>query len=342
MSKKSKGIQSARKMRDWADRKGGFEETPDGFDRSDPGTLASLIDEWNRWLKTRNYAENTLESHRWALRGFLSWAEERDLRRPEQITRPILENYQRWLAAYRKPDGKPLGYTTQRSRLGALQRYFAWLCKQNKLDANPAADLDLPRKPPHLLPKAPNLDEIKAILSVPDVRDPLGIRDRAVLELFYSTGMRRTELVRLDIEDLDLQRGVALIRKGKGGKSRVVPLGQKALHWLDQYLNRTRPLLEVSASERALFLTGYGGRFNPNALGNIVTRIIREADITHEGSCHLFRHACATHMLENGADVRVIQQLLGHSRLDTTQIYTDVSIKLLREVHARTHPSANP
>lgn len=341
MSKKSKGIKIAQKMREWADRKGGFEETPDGFDRSDPSTLASLVDAWGDWLQTRNYAQSTLQTHRWSLRMFLRWAEERDLRYPKQITKLILENYQRWLARYRKDNGKPLGYTTQRSRLGALQRFFTWLCKQNKLEANPAADLELPRKPPHPLNKALNRDEIKAIMGVPDIRDPLGIRDRAVLELFYSTGMRRTELVRLDVEDLDLKRAVVLIRKGKGGKSRVLPLGEQARYWLERYLDHARVLLEVSAGERALFLTGYGGRFNPNALGNIVTKIIKEADISQTGSCHLLRHACATHMLENGADVRVIQQLLGHSRLDTTQIYTDVSIKLLREVHTRTHPSAN-
>jgi len=339
MSKHSlKGYARARQMRRYSDKKGGYAATPDGFDRSDTETLASLIDEWFAWLEERNYSSKTVDARKWALRAFLRWAEERDLRRPGQITKPILESYQRWIYRYRKADGKPLGVTTQRGRLGAIQGFFTWLCKNNRLAANPAADLELPRKPNKVLPKSLSVAEVNTVLAVPDITDPLGIRDRAILELFYSTGIRRTELIRIDREDLDLERGVLAVR-GKGKKDRVVPVGQRALQWIEKYLELTRPLLLVNVDEHALFLTGYGDRFSAGYIGNWVRRTVDKADIGRTGSCHLLRHSCATHMLENGADIRFIQQLLGHARLDTTQIYTDVSIVQLKEVHTRTHPA---
>ena len=328
-------------MRHWADKKGGFDAAPDGFDRSHLFTLASLIDQWFVWLEERRYSLRTVEARKWALRMFLRWAEERDVRRPEQITKPILESYQRSIYRYRKPDGKPLGITTQRGRLGALQSFFAWLCKTNRLTANPAADLELPRKPNKTLPRSLTIAEVNAVLNIPDVTDPLEIRDRAMLELFYSTGIRRIELVRIDIEDLDRDRCTLAVR-GKGKKDRVVPVGRRAVDWIEKYLEQTRPLLLVNLNEHALFLTGYGERFSPGYVSNWVRQVIRQADIGRTGSCHVLRHSCATHMLENGADIRFIQQLLGHARLDTTQIYTDVSIVQLREVHARCHPTAWP
>jgi integrase/recombinase XerD len=304
----------------------------------DPLSLASLIDQWLQTLETKGYAEQTLSTNTWALKTFLGWAAERDLIQPDQIKKPMLESYQRWLYRYRKANGQPLGITTQRARLGALQRFFAWLCRQNLLHANPAADLELPRKRPRNLPKALTPDEINRILNLPDIADPLGIRDRAILELFYATGMRRSELVRLDHEDLDPALGVLRVR-GKGSKQRMVPLGPRALHWLTRYLTEVRPVLATDLNEHALFLSGYGERFSPSYLGNWVRKQMTKAEIGRTGSCHLLRHSCATHMLEGGADIKIIQQLLGHARLDTTQIYTEVGIQTLREVHSRTHPS---
>ena len=178
------------------------------------------------------------------------------------------------------------------------------------------------------------------LLNLPDVTDVLGLRDRCILELFYATGIRRSELVRVDVEDINRDTGVLMVRKGKGGKDRVVPVGERVLSWLDRYLEDSRPLLLLHLDEHALFLTGYGERFNPMSVGNWVRRMLDQIGVKKEGSCHLLRHSCATHMLENGADIRFIQQLLGHARLDTTQIYTEVGILQLREVHARTHPNA--
>ena len=334
-----RGYEKAYQMRKYTDRKGGYPASPDGFDRSDPGTLASRVDQWFEWLRERAYSEKTVDKHTWALRSFLGWSRERSLDRPEQIGKPMLENYQRWLFKYRKPDGAPLGIGTQRSRLGSLQQFFAWLCRANLLDANPASDLELPRKQHRRLPRALSREEIERVMALPDTGDPLGLRDRAVLELFYATGVRRSELIMLDVEDIDADGGSLRVRRGKGGKDRVVPVGERALHWVGRYLDECRPLLLLSLNEHALFITGYGERFSSHYVGNWVRRQLDAAGVEKSGACHLFRHSCATHMLENGADIRFIQQMLGHARLETTQIYTEVSIRQLREVHARTHPS---
>jgi integrase/recombinase XerD len=336
-----KGIANVAGMR--TRRKGGRGEAePDGFDRSNAFTLASQADAWLERMAERNYSPKSLDAARWALKQFLSWAQERSLSAPSEITKPILESYQSWLYRYEKADGQPLSVRTQRARLGTLQRFFSWLCKSGYLLANPAADLELPRKACPALPKVLNFEELRRLMGQPDVTDPLGLRDRAILELLYATGMRRSELVNLDLEDIDLTTASVHVRKGKGGKGRVLPLGNGVMRWLEGYLDKGRPALSMSVNERAFFLSGYSERFNPNYLGNWVRKMLKAAGIEKKGACHLLRHSCATHMMENGADLRCIQQLLGHARLDTTEIYTEVSIHHLREVYEKTHPNAQP
>jgi len=340
MESGKRGYAKARQMRDWSDRKGGNQPIADGLDRSDPESLVRLGEEWLLHLSTLAYADRTIEAHRWSLKIFLQWAQERDLSRAEELTRPILESYQRWLYRYRKTNGKPLSVISQRMRLGSLQKFFGWLCRENRLMANPAADLELPRLQPRGLPKALTQAEVGAVLSVPDLTDPLGIRDRAILETFYATGLRRRALTELNLEDIDLERGLLYARQGKGRKDMIVPLGCGAVRWLERYLDETRPELATSLRNRALFLTGYGDRFSPQYLGNWVRRCFKEAGIESGGGCHILRHSCATHMHENGADIRYIQEMLGHASIDTTQIYTKVNIEELKQVHARTHPSS--
>ena len=270
---------------------------------------------------------------------FLVWCRERELIRADAVTLPILESYLRHLHRYRKKNGKPLGASSQRSRIGAVKDLFRWLCRSHHILYNPASELEMPR-PEKRLPEEPlSVEQVESILGQPDLADPLGVRDRAMLELLYSTGMRRSELTGLELTAVNQERRTAQVRKGKGRKDRVVPVGERALRWLERYLCEVRPLLVVDSLERALFLTSYGEAFNPDVLSRKVSKYIKAADIGRRGSCHLFRHSCATHMLEGGADIRFIQQLLGHEKLETTQIYTEVSIQQLIEVHARTHPA---
>jgi integrase/recombinase XerD len=303
------------------------------------GTLTRQAEQYLENLHVRNYTTSTIDGRRDALKVFLLWARERDLSDPNTITKPILESYQRHLWRWKKKNGKPLGISTQRSRLSTLKDFFAYLAKQNHILANPASELELPRQEKRLTQQALSLHEVKALLNVPDVLDPLGIRDRAMLELFYSTGIRRGELTNLEITDLNRERQTLQIRQGKGHKDRVVPVGNRALHWLERYLEQVRPRLMLESQERAFFITSYGEAFNPDVISRMVSKFIRQADIGKTGSCHILRHSCATHMLEGGADIRFIQQLLGHEKLETTAIYTQVSIEQLKAVHSKTHPA---
>jgi integrase/recombinase XerD len=310
------------------------------FDRSAPDALALWRDAYLESLASRNYSEGTLEGRRDALKLFLSWASERDLSRAGQITRPILESFQRWLWRYTRPNGQRLGWSTQRNRLSILKDFFRWVTRQNVILHNPASELELPRPEKRLPQEVLSLAAVEKLLSIPDVSDPLGVRDRAMLELFYSTGLRRTELCRLELSDLNTERRTLHVRQGKGKKDRVVPVGQRAVLWPERYLKEVRPRLSLDTRTQALFLTGYGDAFNPDVVSRMVSSWLKQAGLKSKGCCHVLRHSCATHMLENGADIRFIQQLLGHEKLDTTAIYTEVSIKQLQEVHARCHPSA--
>ena len=290
-------------------------------------------------LAARHYSTASIDAHRWALRQFTGWAASRGAPDPSSYKRADLEDYQLFLHRYRSPrGGHPLAINTQIARIGCLRRFFAWLCRAGVITANPAADLDLPRKQARLLPKSLSAEEIRLLLAVPDATDPFGLRDRAILELFYATGIRRTELANLDLGDFDPCDQTLHIRRGKGGKSRMLPVGQRAATWLGSYLGDSRPRFDHLPGETAMFLSGYGTRITPVYLGNWIKKLMRRCGIDKPGACHLFRHSCATDMHRGGADIRYVQEMLGHARLETTQIYTHVHIDALRAVHARTHP----
>jgi len=319
--------------------KGGNAVHADAWDRSAPDALALWRDSYLDQLAARNYSEGTIEGRRDSIKVFLNWCAERDLARASQITRPILEAYQRWLWKYTKADGKRLGWSTQRQRVSTLKDWFKWLTKQNVLIHNPASEIELPRMEKRLPGAALTLAQIEALLTVPSVADPLGIRDRAMLELFYSCGLRRTELCRLELPDFNADRRTIHVRRGKGKKDRMVPVGERAVQWMEKYLVEVRPRLCLDTRTQSVFLTGYGGPFNPDVLSRMVSKLMEAAGLSGKGSCHMLRHTCATHMLEGGADIRYIQQLLGHEKLETTAIYTEVNIRQLQDVHARCHPS---
>lgn len=322
------------------DKRGGQAKHLHALDRSAADAMALWLDTYLDSLRARNYSEGTVIDRAQSIHVFLAWAAERDLTRASQITRPILENFQRWLWRYTKPNGQRLGWSTQRGRLGHLKDWFRWMTRQNVLLHNPASELELPRPEKRLSQEVLSPSELDRLLAIPDVNDPLGIRDRTMLELFYSTGIRRAELCRLELSDLNTERRTLHVRLGKGKKDRIVPVGLRAIHWLERYLKEVRPRLCLDTRTQALFLTGYGEAFNPDVLSRMVASWLEQAGLKRRGCCHVLRHTCATHMLENGADIRFIQQLLGHEKLDTTAIYTEVSIKQLQEVHARCHPSA--
>jgi integrase/recombinase XerD len=323
--------------------RGGKREKPVlDFDRSQPDALALCAESWLESLRARNYSPLTVTARETGLRLFMQWAAERDVTRAGEVTRPILETYQRWLSQYEpasgKSKGRRLGWNAQRERLIALKGWFQWLTRRNMILHNPASELELPRIEKRLPVHGLTLSEIERLRSIFDVTDLLGIRDRAMMEVFYATAIRRAELGRLELTDVSPERGTVTVRQGKGKKDRVVPLGAVAAYWFNKYVREVRPRLLLDGRQQALFLTAYGEAFNPDVISYRVSDWLKAAGVP-KGSCHLLRHTCATHMLEGGADIRYVQALLGHENLETTAIYTQVVIRQLLEVHARCHPA---
>jgi len=289
------------------------------------------------WMAYSGYATGTLRSARHDVRMFVRWCDSRSLTLPTQLSRPVLEQYQRYLFLLRKADGQPLASSAQLHRLQHMKSFCRWLVRESLLPSNPASDLVLPKALKRLPRSILSIEEVECILAQPDTGTPVGLRDRALMELLYSTGIRRLEIVQLQGGDLDARRRLLLVREGKGGKDRYVPVGERALYWINRYLIEAREELALPGILN-LFVSDYGDALN-DGLSVLVKRYIVRAGVKKNGSCHLFRHAMATHMLENGADIRFIQAMLGHANLTTTQIYTFVSIDKLQQIHAATHPA---
>lgn len=307
-------------------------------DVRDSNSLYNHMRRFLMWRLERQFSEQTVDHDENCLRYFITWCDERGLTRPQDITRPILERYQRYLFLYRKANGQPLSARTQCGRIAPLRNYFTWLAKQNHILYNPASDLELPRVDQRLPKHILSVKEVEIILALPDLTTGLGIRDRAILETLYSTGMRRAELIDLTVFSIDYEGGAVMIRQGKGGKDRLIPIGERAMQWIAKYRDDVRPELVSGANDSTLFLTKTGEVFCTGRLSALVRDYIDKAKINKSGSCHLFRHSMATLMLENGADIRFIQAMLGHASLTSTQLYTHVSIRKLKDIHNATHP----
>ena len=312
---------------------------PTAEDIKDPESITAYFYRYLEWMRIKNYSKNTIELKRKCLSHFLDWSEQRTLQRPNEITKPILERYQRYLYHYRKTDGEPLSFKTQSGYLSSVRNYFRWLAKQNYILYNPASEIELPRLQKRLPKHVLTQEEAEIILSVPDIDTEIGIRDRAMLEVLYSTGIRRMEIINLNLYDIDTSRGTIMVRLGKGQKDRMVPIGARAIAWIEKYIQEVRPEYLKHVSDQTLFLSTTGAAISTSRLTQLVRRYVKKADIGKTGSCHLFRHTMATLMLENGADIRYIQEMLGHTCVDTTQIYTQVSIRKLKEIHNLTHPA---
>ena len=281
-----------------------------------------------QWME-RGLSENTLAAYRNDLNGLAAW----------------LSGRGGGLVAARRED--LLGYLSERVINGArprttarllssLRRFYRYLVREGRLSADPTVRIDSPRigRP---LPDSLSEEEIETLLDAPAVDEALGMRDRAMLELLYACGLRVSELVNLTMEQIDLTQGVVRLM-GKGSKERLVPLGEEAVDWLQRYIAQSRPELAAGASARALFITRRGKAMTRQAFWYRLRHYAVKSGINKALSPHTLRHAFATHLLNHGADLRVVQMLLGHSDLSTTQIYTHVARERLKELHARHHP----
>lgn len=302
--------------------------------------LESLMQDHLHALAVQNYSQHTVRNRQVHIGFFLQWCKERGLTEPVEVTRPVLERYQRHLFHYRKKNGEPLSFRSQHSCLVPLRVWFRWMTRQNHILHNPASELELPRLGRALPKNIFSAQEVERIMQLCQIEEPIGLRDRAILEVLYSTGLRRMEIIALKLYDLSLDRGLVLVRQGKGNKDRYVPIGERAIAWLQKYIREARPELAIEPDDMTVFLTTDGEPFSRDHLSCVVKERIDAAQLGKTGSCHLFRHTMATLMHEGGADIRFIQQMLGHEDLKTTQIYTQVAIRTLQQVHAATHPAA--
>ena len=308
-------------------------------DLADPYGFVRLVGEFETWMGVHGYSTATVENRRRMLGFFIVWLDERGITRPADVTRPMVERYQRHLFHYRKTDGDPLTFRSQAQRLLAVRAFYKWAAKQRRVLYNPAAELELPKVERRLPRPALTASEAETVLAVPDTTTVIGLRDRAMLEVLYSTGIRRAELAGLCLFDLDADRRTLLIRQGKNKKDRLIPIGARALEWIDRYLATSRPQLAAEPDDGVLFLTIDGTAFSPDRLTQLARDHVEASGVAKTGACHLFRHTMATLMLEGGADIRYVQQMLGHADISTTQIYTQVTIHQLAAIHAATHPA---
>ena len=309
-------------------------------DPLDPNGFNVAATSWLKWLEVHNYSLATIMDRSWNLSNFITWAEMRGIKRPDEVSLKILESYQRHVFERRKKDGMPLAYSTQIKALVPLRGFFQYLTREHQTPSNPASELIMPKKN-HSLPKATlTHSEVEEVFSVPDIETPIGLRDRTILEVLYATAMRRGELVNLELSDVDLKRSYLTLRLTKTRYDRVVPMGERASSWIQSYLTNSRPKLLIGPDPGVLFLAANGEKLGPKWLSSQVTSYLKAAQIDKQGSCHLFRHSAATLMVENGADIRYVQELLGHRDLNSTTIYTHLSPDKLAKVHSATHPSA--
>jgi integrase/recombinase XerD len=291
-----------------------------------------LLEEFcdNLWLED-GLSRNTLESYRRDLLKFSAWLEKQRDTSILQTTHGDIQGYLAQLVVTQKAKPSSTG-----RNVSSLRRLFRYLLRQGKISADPTLQIDSPKLPRNL-PKSLTEQDIERLLAAPDVQTPLGLRDRTMFEVLYATGLRVSELVTLRIAQVSMDMGVVRVM-GKGNKERLVPLGEEALDWLGRYLADGRGVLLDKQMTDTLFVTARGDGMTRQMFWYLIKKHARQGELNKPISPHTLRHAFATHLLNHGADLRVVQMLLGHADISTTQIYTHVARERLKQLHAKHHP----
>lgn len=292
---------------------GGSAKTIDGF-------LNAL------WLEF-GLSDNTLSAYGSDLKQFDKWLEAKDL---ISVDRQDINQF----FVYRKQQG--ISKRSVARILSSLKRFYGYLLREGLINADPCELIDAPRLAP-ALPDSLSEADVESLLQAPEILTALGFRDRAMLELLYATGLRVSELVELTFQQVNFRQGCLRV-VGKGEKERLVPIGEEAIDWLERYLAQARPMILGSQQSDYLFVTNRGSCMTRQAFWHIIKRYAKQAGIDKHLSPHTLRHAFATHLLNHGADLRVVQLLLGHSDLSTTQIYTHIAQQRLKQLHSQFHP----
>ena len=313
--------------------------------------LKLMAERFSEWLEVINYSPKTRVNYTRDVKLFLAWlSENTSLNSLVEVTPAHLQQYQIALYNFARHDDKEaatkekaalkrLSVGTQANRLAAVRKFFSWLWSEQQIAYNPASTLQLPKQPQRLPRGVLTKSEARRLIEATPTTKPRDIRDRAILETLYATGIRRAELIALTIYDADLQTATLRIEHGKGNTKRVVPLTQSAIAALKLYLEEARALFVQEAGQVRLFVsTRSGGPLDDDDIVRIVAKAANRAGIRKHVTPHTLRHTCATHLLKGRADIRQIQKLLGHRRLSSTEVYTRVELSDLHEVIARCHP----
>lgn len=280
----------------------------------------------------RGLSLNTRKSYERDLLQYLHYLEDEQITSWQDVDRYVVINY-----LEKMHDEKKAPATVTRM-ITSLRRFHQFLRQERLTDHDPMQHIDTPKKV-QKLPSTLSLTEVERLIETPDTTKNLGIRDRAILEVMYATGMRVSELVGLKLSDLHLSLGLVQTL-GKGDKERIIPLGDYAIQWLERYLDEARPLLVANPSETHVFVNHHGTGVSRQGIWKNLKQLVREAGINKEVTPHTLRHSFATHLLENGADLRTVQELLGHADISTTQIYTHITKKRMTDVYKQHFPRA--
>jgi len=288
-----------------------------------------IIDEFidHLWLED-GLSQNTLNSYRFDLKIFYSWL----LKNKMDLLNVSQADIEKYLA-YKFPSSKSRSISRL---LASLRRFYRFLLRDNKVKTDPTLNIQTP-KVPKSLPKSLSEEEVEALIAAPDIDHPVGVRDRAMLEILYACGLRVTELVGLLVTEIILQDGVIRVT-GKGQKTRLVPMGEESVDWVKKYLHESRPKILVDRTSKFLFVSNRSECMTRQTFWHLIKRYSIQAGINKTISPHVLRHAFATHLINHGADLRVVQMLLGHSDISTTQIYTHVARERLKKLHQEHHP----
>jgi len=305
--------------------------------------IESLIPEYLNHLRVLNRSRHEIQNTKYYLRVFIRYLNDsRATHILQEISYDIIRDYQEDLSFKISRFGAPWKVHSQNSALSALRSFFKWLAREDYLISDPTIKIEYAKEPEPLPRHILEESEMKKILNAPDTQTPLGYRDRVILEILYSTGIRKGELENLKLEDVDIKDGFLRIDQGKNKKDRVVPLGRIATKMLHNYILSIRSEIPKGKHKGDdtgfVFLNQRGNRLHHDTVWRIVIKYARQAGIKKKVTPHSLRHTCATHMVRHGAHIRHLQEMLGHKSIETTQIYTRVTINDLKRVHARFHP----
>ncbi len=297
--------------------------------------LAEVIEDFLNTMRVEEgLAENSIISYKQELNRMRVYLERQNIADVQLIDQATILEHLKWMHE------EDLATATRSHYVSTLRHFFRYLKLDASIEENPMEKISLPKKASHL-PAVLTLEEVDRLLDTPNIEKPLGLRDRTLLETLYSTGMRVSEIIHIKLQDLHLDMGF-IQTIGKGDKERIVPIGEQAEDWINRYINEGRPKLvkDEDESQDYLFVNNRGRPLSRQGVWKNLKKLVMMAKITKDISPHTLRHSFATHLLENGADLRVVQELLGHSDISTTQIYTHIHAQHMKDIYNKNHPRA--